>query len=130
MKENYEVIPASDGQKSVLYRALRMCFRALNLKKLLIGSKEEVLSRAAKMNARNPFVLPTDKKAHYFDHPILDQYHCLEIDTEEQRREKAILFVFGGGMILGSDKGDIGLSRKIAGKTQADVWFPYYPMCH
>ena len=35
-----------------------------------------------------------------------------------------------GRMILGSDKGDIGLSRKIACKTEADVWFPYYPLCH
>ena len=129
-KMDYEMIPAPDGQKNVLYKALRMCFKALNLKKLLTGTKEEVLARAAKRNARNPFVLPVDKNAHYTDHPILDQYHCLEIDMEDQRKEKAILFVFGGGMILGSDKGDIGLSRKIAGKTEADVWFPYYPMCH
>ena len=69
----YEVIPAPDGQKNVLYQALRMCLKALNLKKLLTGTKEEVLARAAKMNARNPFVLPTDKKAHYSDHLILDQ---------------------------------------------------------
>ena len=59
---NYEVIHAPDGQKNILYKALRMCFKALNLKKLLIGTKEEVLARAAKLNARNPFVLPADKK--------------------------------------------------------------------
>ena len=127
---NYEVTAAPSGQKNVLYKALRRCFKALNLKKLLTGTKEEVLARAARMNTRNPFVLPTDRKAHYTDHLILDQYHCLEINMDDQRRNKAILFVFGGGMILGSDKGDIGLSRKIAGKTDADVWFPYYPMCH
>ena len=44
---NYEVIPAPDGQKNVLYKALRACFKALNLKKLLTGTKEEVLARAA-----------------------------------------------------------------------------------
>ena len=60
-KMNVEVIPAPDGQKNILYRALRLCFKALNLKKLLTGTKEEVLARAAKRNARNPFVLPTDK---------------------------------------------------------------------
>ena len=129
-KMNYDVIRAPDGQKNILYKALRICFKTLNLKKLLIGSKEEVLARAAKMNARNPFTIPADKKAHYSDHLILDKYHCLEIDKEDQRGEKAILFVFGGGMILGSDKGDIGLSRKIAEKTESDVWFPYYPLCH
>ena len=129
-KMNYEVIPAPDGQKNVLYRVLRACFKVLNIKKMLIGTKDEVLARAAKMNARNPFILPADNKANYTDHLIQNEYHCLEIDTEDKRKERAILFVFGGGMILGSDKGDIGLSRKIAGETECDVWFPYYPMCH
>ena len=127
---NYEIIPAPDGQKNVLYRALRACFKVMNIKKMLVGTKDEVLARAARMNARNPFVLPTDNKAYYTDHLIQDEYHCLEINTEDKRKERAILFVFGGGMILGSDKGDIGLSRKIAEETGCDVWFPYYPMCH
>ena len=65
-KMNYEVIHAPDGQKNVLYKVLRMCFKALNLKKLLVGTKEEVLARAAKMNARNPFVLPADKNLFCF----------------------------------------------------------------
>ena len=126
----YEIIPAPDGQKNMVYKALKGCMKALHIKKMLIGTKEEVLARAAKMNARNQFRLPTDKKAHYTDHPILNSYHCLEIDRKEEREEKAILFVFGGGMILGSDKGDIGLARRIADQTDCDVWFPYYPMCH
>lgn len=74
--------------------------------------------------------MPTDNKAHYTDHLIQGQYHCVEIDIEKRRHKNAILFVFGGGMILGSDKGDIGLSRKIAENTGSDVWFPYYPLCH
>lgn len=127
---NYDVIPAPNGQKNILYKALRICFKALNLKKLLIGTKDDVLARAAKMNARNQYAFPNDKKAYYADHLISDKYHCLEIDKEDQRSENAILFVFGGGMILGSDKGDICLSRKIAEKTESDVWFPYYPLCH
>ncbi len=87
--------------------------------------------KAAKMNAQNRhFIMPTDNKAHYTDHLIQGQYHCVEIDIEKTRRKNAILFVFGGGMILGSDKGDIGLSRKIAENTGSDVWFPYYPLCH
>ena len=56
---NYEVIPAPDGQQNVLYRVLRACFKMLNIKKMLIGTKDEVLARAAKMNARNPFILPS-----------------------------------------------------------------------
>ena len=129
-KADYEIIPAPDGQKNVLYRALRASFKVLNIKKMFTGTKDEVLARAAKINARNPFVLPTDNMAYYTDHLIQNEYHCLEIDMEDKRKTRAILFVFGGGMILGSDKGDIGLSRKIAKETECDIWFPYYPMCH
>lgn len=39
---------------------------------------------------------------YYTDHLIHGQYHCLEIDMEKKRRKNAVLFVFGGGMILGS----------------------------
>ncbi|MBR6451123.1 MAG: alpha/beta hydrolase [Lachnospiraceae bacterium] len=129
-KMNYEIIPAPDGRKNVLYRTMRVCCKMMNIRKMLIGSKEEVLERVAKINARNPFILPTDKKAYYTDHLIQNEYHCLEIDMEDKRKERAILFVFGGGMILGSDKGDIGLSRRIAKETGCDIWFPYYPLCH
>ena len=126
-----KVVTAPDGLQNPLYRLVRKAVIAADLRKSLIGTKNEVLARAAKMNAKNRhFVMPTDSKAHYTDHLIQGQYHCVEINIEKARQDHAILFVFGGGMILGSDKGDIGLSRKIAEQTGADVWFPYYPLCH
>ena len=122
---------APDGLSSPLYRLTKKAVIAMKMKDSLVGTKDEVLAKAAKMNAKNRhFSLPTDSKAHYTDHLIQGQYHCLEIDIEKVRKEKAVLFVFGGGMILGSDSGDVGLSRKIGGSTDSDVWFPYYPMCH
>ncbi len=126
-----KVVKAPDALRNPLYRLMIKAVIAANLRKSLIGTKEEVLAKAEKMNAKNRhFIMPTDNKAHYTDHLIQGQYHCIEVDIEKKRRDKAILFVFGGGMILGSDKGDIGLSRKIAEKTGSDVWFPYYPLCH
>lgn len=126
-----KVVTAPDGLKNPLYGLTKTAVIAANLRKSLIGSKDEVLARAAKMNARNRhFVMPTDHKAHYTDHLIQGQYHCVEINTDIRRKRKAVLFVFGGGMILGSDAGDIGLARRIAEQTDSDVWFPYYPMCH
>ena len=131
MSKNYMIVEAPDGRDSALYGLTKKAVKALNIKKSLIGTKEEVLARAAKMNEKNRhFIMPTDSKAHYTDHLIQGQYHCVEINTAKSRKDKALLFVFGGGMILGSDKGDIGLSRKIAELTEHDVWFPYYPMCH
>ena len=126
-----KIVRAPDALNSPLYRLMIKAVTAANLRKSLIGTREEVLAKAAKMNAKNRhFVMPNDSKAHYTDHLIQGQYHCIEVDIEKKRRDKAILFVFGGGMILGSDKGDVGLSRKIAETTNSDVWFPYYPLCH
>ena len=126
-----KVVTAPDALNNPLYKLTKAVVKAAKIRNSLIGTKEEVLAKAAKMNAKSRhFIMPTDNKAHYTDHLIQGQYHCIEIDIEKTRRKKAILFVFGGGMILGSDKGDIGLSRKIAEKTGSDVWFPYYPLCH
>ena len=129
-KQN-RVVKAPDALNNPLYRVTKAVVKAAKIRNSLIGTKEEVLAKAAKMNAKKRhFIMPTDNKAHYTDHLIRGQYHCIEVDIEKKRRDKAILFVFGGGMILGSDKGDVGLSRKIAETTNSDVWFPYYPLCH
>ncbi len=129
--EQDKVVKAPDALNNPLYKLTKAVVKAAKIKDSLVGTKDEVLAKAAKMNAKNRhFVMPDDSKAHYIDHLIQGQYHCLEIDIEKKRHNKAILFVFGGGMILGSDKGDVGLSRKIAEITNADVWFPYYPLCH
>ena len=126
-----KVVKAPDGLDSSLYRLTKKVVKAMKMKESLVGTREEVLAKAAKMNAKNRhFSMPTDNKAHYTDHMIQGQYHCLEINIEKKRRRNAVLFVFGGGMILGSDSGDVGLSRKIGVITGSDVWFPYYPMCH
>jgi len=126
-----KIVRAPDALNSPLYRLTKAVVKAAKIKNSLVGTKEKVLTKAAKMNAKNRhYIMPTDNKAHYTDHLIQEKYHCLEINIEKKRRNKAILFVFGGGMILGSDKGDVGLSRKIAEITNSDVWFPYYPLCH
>ena len=131
MREGYKIVKAPDAGGNVLYGLTKAAVKKAGLRKSLIGTKEEVLARAAKMNEKNRhFVMPTDKKANYTDHIIRDKYHCVEVNIRTERMKKAILFVFGGGMILGSDNGDIGLSRRIAKTTSHDVWFPYYPMCH
>ena len=126
-----QIVKAPDALNNPLYKLTKAFVKAAKLRNSLVGTKEEVLAKAAKMNAKNRhFIMPTDNKAHYTDHLIQGQYHCVEIGIEKTRQKRAILFVFGGGMILGSDQGDVGLSRKIAERTDADVWFPYYPLCH
>ena len=100
------VVKAPDGLRNPLYKLTKALVVAMRMKQSLVGTKEEVLAKAAEMNEKNRhFSMPTDKKAHYTDHLIQGQYHCLEINSEKVRRKNAVLFVFGGGMILGSDSG-------------------------
>ena len=130
-EENVCIVSAPNGAQNPLYRVMKNAVKALNIRRILIGTKEEVLARASKMNAKSrQFAMPTDNKARYTDHLIQEKYHCLEINMTAKRKRKAVLFVFGGGMIIGSDKGDIRLSRNIASETNTDIWFPYYPLCH
>lgn len=42
--------------------------------------------------------------------------------------KKAVLYLFGGGYILPPDPGDIVLCGQIADNSDAEVWFPLYPM--
>ena len=101
-----KVVIAPDAMNNPLYKLTKALVVTAKMKDSLIGSKEEVLAKAAKINAKNrSFVMPEDSKAHYTDHLIQGAYHCLEIDIDKARRKNAVLFVFGGGMILGSDKG-------------------------
>ncbi|EFW39254.1 alpha/beta hydrolase [Treponema phagedenis] len=43
--------------------------------------------------------------------------------------KKAILFIYGGGMIIGPDRGDVRFAVELAQACDSDVWFPYYPLC-
>ena len=33
------------------------------------------------------------------------------------------------GMVIGPDKGDLPVMRKLSFETGCDVWFPFYPLC-
>ena len=43
--------------------------------------------------------------------------------------ERAILYFYGGGMVLGPDKGDLPVLRRMCLESGCDVWFPFYPLC-
>ena len=52
------------------------------------------------MNKKRGFQMPKDKKAYYTDELILEKHHCLKIQMEKQKSDKAILFLFGGFFVL------------------------------
>lgn len=115
---------------SATYQVLKQAVKVLGFKKMFQLPEKELLKKAAQFNKNREFHIPKNKKAIYGDLPVLDgKYHCLTMRTGSEKSDKCILFLFGGGMLIGPDAGDIGLGIKLGKKSGADVWFPYYPLC-
>ncbi len=102
------------------------------IKKKYSLPEEQFLQEVRKMNKSRGFYMPKDNKAVYKEHEVLGQ-KCLIVQKAEQRAEqraeRAILYMFGGGMMIGPDKGDVDVIVRFVHKTGCDVWFPMYPLC-
>ena len=72
--------------------------------------------------------MPTDHKA-YYETITVNGFPCLIVRENPEPAERAILYFFGGGMVIGPDKGDLPVMRKLMRDTGCDVWFPFYPLC-
>jgi len=55
-------------------------------------------------------------------------FHCLAI-CHKEKPKRAILCVYGGGLLLAPPRMFVGFAKNMAVRTGADVWFPYYPLC-
>ncbi len=114
---------------SLRYKLIRGSIRLMGIRKMFSLPEKELYQKIQKENEKRGFRMPKDKKAHYEDLLIGQQDHCLIIQLEERKAEKAILFLFGGGYLLGPDGMDIATARKLGKGSGSDVWFPYYPLC-
>ena len=59
----------------------------------------------------------------------VDGFPCLIVREAPKPAKRAILYFFGGGMVIGPDRGDLPVMRKLCRETGCDVWFPFYPLC-
>lgn len=81
-----------------------------------------------KQNRHRGVFVPGDRKAHY-ETITVNGFPCLIVREKAQPAKRAILYFFGGGMVIGPDKGDLPVMRKLCRETGCDVWFPFYPLC-
>lgn len=58
----------------------------------------------------------------------VSEFHCLAI-CQKEKPKRAVLCVYGGGLLLAPPRMFVGFAKKMAENTGADVWFPYYPLC-
>ena len=103
-------------------------YRLSGVKKLYSLPEDELLKAIEKANRGRGFFLPADHKA-YYEKKMIGDFPCLIVRAAETPAKRAILFCFGGGMVIGPDKGDAAVLRKLCFGTDSDVWFPMYPLC-
>ena len=107
---------------------LHAVYRLSGAKKAFALPEEELLKAIEKANRGRGFFMPADHKA-YYEKKTINGFPCLVVRAAKEPAKRAILFFFGGGMVIGPDKGDAAVLRKLCYGTGCDVWFPIYPLC-
>ena len=107
---------------------LRAAYKLSGAKKAFTLPEDEILKVIEKQNRSRGVFTPKDHKAHY-EMITVNGFPCLIVRERPQPSKRAILYFFGGGMVIGPDRGDLPVMRKLAFDSHCDVWFPFYPLC-
>lgn len=116
---------------SMQYRLVSTLFKLMRVNKMLAkeGPEFEKLLETYRIKQKKPLAVPY-KKMSEFDiiSKTVDGTTVYVVRKKGAEPQKAVLYLFGGGYILPPDPGDIVLCGQIAKETDAEVWFPMYPM--
>lgn len=84
------------------------------------------LEKARKINEKNRYVFPSDKKSLYKEIRT-DGYPCLIIRSRKtkNKKDKGLLFIYGGNTLQW--KSELAMARYYGDRTGMDVWYPVYP---
>ena len=126
-KKNSVVVVANQ-RISAFAHLLRGIYKLSGAKKAFGLPEDEIAKVIEKQNRNRGVFTPNDHRAHY-ETIHVNGFPCLIVREKEQPSERAILYFFGGGMVIGPDKGDLPVMRKLMRDTGCDVWFPFYPLC-
>lgn len=117
---------------SIQYKMISGLFKVIGVNKMLDkeGADFDKLLENYKKKQKNPLKIPYKKMSSRFtiDEKNIDGTKCYVVREKDRQPKKAVLYLFGGGYILPPDPGDIVLCGQIAEKSDAEVWFPLYPM--
>ena len=113
---------------SIFASILRSVYKLSGAKKAFALPEDALRKEIEKQNQHRGVFTPTDHKAHY-ETITVTGFPCLIVREHPKPSERAILYFFGGGMVIGPDKGGLPVMRKLCRETGCDVWFPFYPLC-
>ncbi|WP_262373051.1 alpha/beta hydrolase [Treponema phagedenis] len=114
---------------SIRYKIILQLMRLLGMKNMCMLPREEFLKNIKSINQKRKFFMPRKKGYVIGDRLIMEHYHCLTIQRNAQPSKRALLFLYGGGMLISPDKNDVNSALKMSVLADCDVWFPYYPLC-
>ena len=127
MKSNCVIV--GEGKRiSVFASLLCTLYKLSGAKKVFTLPEDKIRKTIEKENRHRGVFIPSDNKAHY-EMIEVNGFKCLIVKARPEPSQRAILFFFGGGMVIGPDKGDLKVVRKLMYSTHSDVWFPFYPLC-
>ena len=112
---------------SIFASILRSVYKLSGAKKAFALPEDALRKEIEKQNRHRGVFTPTDRKA-YYETIAVNGFFCLIVREHPKPSERAILYFFGGGMVIGPDKGDLPVMRKLCRETGCDVWFPFYPL--
>ena len=113
---------------SIFASILRSVYKLSGAKNAFALPEDALRKEIEKQNRHRGVFTPTDRKA-YYETIAVNGFPCLIVREHQKPSERAILYFFGGGMVIGPDKGDLPVMRKLCRETGCDVWFPFYPLC-
>lgn len=113
---------------SIRFKIAKVAVKLMGMKKLFALPQDELLKKVEKMNETRGFRM-TSRRGFGYEDRLINGSHCLKIRTGDAPSQCALLFLFGGGYILGPDDGDVKLAERMGAKSGRDIWFPYYPLC-
>jgi len=101
---------------SIFASILRTAYKLSGAKKAFALPGDALRREIEKQNRHRGVFTPTDRKA-YYETIAVNGFPCLIVRENEKPSERAILYFFGGGMVIGPDKGDLPVMRKLCGNV-------------
>ena len=104
---------------SIFASALRAAYKLSGAKKAFGLPEAEIRKVIDRQNRSRGVFTPTDRKA-YYETITVNGFPCLIVRGDPKPSARAILYFFGGGMVIGPDKGDLPVMRKLMQATGCD----------
>ena len=97
---------------SVFASVLRTAYKLSGAKRAFGLPEKEIRTVIEKQNRNRGVFTPTGRKA-YYETITVNGFPCLILRGSPKPSQRAILYFFGGGMVIGPDKGDLPVMRKL-----------------